>query len=65
MTVMSFRNLINFLALALAAGLLIACFGLAKKKDPKAIPPAAVENCEELEGEAKEECEARKSSQKQ
>ena len=59
---MKFKNLANFLVLALAAGLLIACFGLAKKNDPKPIPPTPVENCEELEGEAREECEARKSS---
>ena len=61
---MKLKNLANFLVLALAAGLLIACFGLAKK-NPKPITPTAVENCEELEGEAREECEARKSSQEQ
>lgn len=55
------KNKVLTLALAIATGLMIACFGLFSKDEPEAIQPTLQESCEGLEGEAREECEARKS----
>jgi hypothetical protein len=56
------KNNVLTLALVLATGAMIACFGLFSKKEPKPIQPTLEQSCEGLEGEAREECEARKSS---
>ncbi len=59
---MKLKNNVLTLALAIAAGAMIACFGLFGSKDePEPIQPAIEESCEGLEGEARAECEARKS----
>ena len=61
---MKLKNLFLCLALAVATGVMIACFGLFSKDEPEPIQPTQEESCEGLEGEVREECEARKSSSK-
>ncbi len=58
------KNHVLTLALVIATGAMIACFGLFSKDKPEPIQPTMEESCEGLEGVAKEECEARKSSAK-
>lgn len=63
---MKHKTLVMCLAIALVTGASIACFGLFKKDKPEPIQPTVVqpiheETCEGLDGEAREECEARKS----